>query len=47
MKVHRNVTVLEVADPVLRMELEAATRLNEVTVRRISDTAVVHESDRL
>ncbi len=47
MKVHRNVTVLEVEDPLLLTELLAATSLSEAEVRRLSDRVVVVDPARL
>jgi len=46
-KVHRNVTVVEVDEPVLLMELKAATGLDGAVVRQISDTVVVVATARL
>lgn len=47
MKVHRNVSVVEVGDPVLLTELTAATSLADFVVRRLSETVVVVDSTRL
>ena len=41
MKVHRNVTLIEVDDPVLLMELETATALRELVLCRLSPTSVL------
>ncbi len=46
-KVHRNVTVVEVDEPILLMELKAATGLDGDVVRQISDTVVVVDAGRL
>ena len=47
MKVHRNVTVLEVDDPVLLTELQTVTSLDEAVVRAVSDTLVVVDAAAL
>jgi hypothetical protein len=46
-KVHRNVTVVEVDEPLLLMELKAATSIGGAVVRQISPTVVVVADDRL
>ena len=47
MKVHRNVSVVELEDPPLLTELLAATALGEAELRRLSDRVVVVDADRL
>lgn len=47
LKVHRNITVVEVDEPILMTELEAATSLRGAVVRQLSDTAVVVDEARL
>ena len=47
MKVHRNVSVIEVDDPVLLTELEAATSLSDVVICRLSERVVVVDRGRL
>lgn len=46
-KVHRNVTVVEVDEPILMTELKAATGLEGAVVRQVSDTIVVVDESRL
>jgi len=40
-KVHRNVTLIEVDDPLLLTELETATGLSDLVFCRLSTTAVL------
>lgn len=46
-KVHRNVTVVEVDEPILLTELKAATGLDGAVVRQISETVVVVDAGRI
>ena len=46
MKVHRNLTIVEVDEPVLLTELEAATALSEAVVARLSPTTLVIDDRR-
>ena len=46
MKVHRNLTIIEVDEPVLLTELEAATALSEAVVARLSPTTLVIDDRR-
>ena len=46
MKVHRNVTIVEVDEAVLLTELEAATGLSGAVIRRLSPTVVVIDDGR-
>lgn len=46
-KVHRNVTVVEVDEPILLTELSAATSLQGAVVRQVSETVVVVDESRL
>jgi hypothetical protein len=46
-KVHRNVTVVEVDEPILLTELKAATSLQGAVIRQVSETVVVVDETRL
>ena len=46
-KVHRNVTLVEVDEPILLMELRAAIGLEDHVLEQISETLVVVEEQKL